>query len=66
MKYNYKKTTVNGIEFMTYADFIARGTFATCAATGETKKIQGNGYLKNDLSIRKAIAMAFNLPTFRK
>lgn len=66
MKYNYKKTMVNGNEFTTYSDFIARGTFATCTATGETKKIQGSGYLKNDLSIRKAIALAFNLPTFRK
>ena len=42
MKFNYKKTTVNGIEFTTYSDFIARGTFATCAATGVTKKIQGS------------------------
>ncbi len=59
-------TTVNGIEFEVYSDFIKRGTFATNRQTGETKQIQGNGYLHNDLTVRKAIALVFHLQTFRK
>ena len=59
-------TSVNGIEFEVYSDFIKRGTYATNKQTGETKQIQGNGYIHNDLTIRKAIAQVFNLSTFRK
>ena len=59
-------TTVSGIEFEVYSDFIALGTFATNKQTGETKQIQGNGYIHKDLTVRKAISQVFNLPTFRK
>lgn len=33
----------------------------------ETKKvIHGGGYVNNDLTVRKCIACAFGLPTFRR
>ena len=66
MKGSIKTTQVSGIEFEVYSDFIARSTFATNMQTGETKLIRSNGYLSNELAIRKAIATAFHLPTFRK
>jgi hypothetical protein len=66
MEKSMKVTTVNGIDFEVYSDFIARGTFATNKQTGETKQIQGNGYIHNDLTVRKAIALIYHLPTFRK
>lgn len=61
-----KETQVNGTKFTYYADFIKRGSFAVNAETGEEKQISYHGYLSNDLSVRKAIAYAFDLPTFRK
>lgn len=66
MKGQSKFTQVSGIEFEVYSDFIARGTFAVNKQTGETKMIKSSGYMSNDLSIRKAIALVFHLPTFRK
>ena len=66
MKYNFKDTQVCGISFTTYDDFIERATFAIDNNTGITKAIKRNGYLGNDMSIRKAIATVFGLPTFRK
>lgn len=61
-----RTTTVNGTTFEVWSDFIARGTFAKNTQTGETKKIQGSGYIHKDLTVRKAIAMVFKMPTFRK
>jgi len=58
-------TTVAGIEFSIFSDFILRGMLAVNNVTGEELVIRRNGYLSNDLSIRKAIATRFNLPTFR-
>ena len=66
MKYNFRDTQVCGISFTTYDDYIARTTFAIDNNTGVTKAIKTSGYLGNDLSIRKAIALVFGLPTFRK
>ena len=66
MKSIYKITTVQGIEFRVWSDFIARGTFAENLETGEVKAISSSGYLSADLSIRKAIAIRFGLPSFRK
>lgn len=66
MKHNFRDTQVCGISFTTYDDFIERATFAIDNNTGMTKAIKRNGYLGNDLSIRKAIALVFGLPTFRK
>ena len=66
MKGTITTTQVSGIQFEVYSDFIARGTFATNLQTGETKMIQCSGYIHRDLTVRKAIALVFGLPTFRK
>lgn len=59
-------TTVNGIRFEFWSDFIMRATFAKNLETGEIKEIHGSGYIHKDLTARKAISYAFHLPTFRK
>lgn len=59
-------TTVAGETYQVYGDFIKRGTMATRMSTGETKQISHSGYISNDLTVRKAIATAFDLPTYRK
>lgn len=59
-------TTVQGIPFSYKADFIKRGTLATNEVTGETKQISFSGYIHKDLTVRKAIAAVFGLPSFRK
>lgn len=61
-----KTTTVQGITFEVWADFIKRGEFAKNTETGEVKQIKWSGYLSNDLSIRKAIAFSFGFDSFRK
>ena len=58
--------TVNGTEYNVWSDFIARSTFAKNTETGEIKTIKSGGYIHNDLTVRKAIAVVFHLPTFRK
>ena len=58
------RTQVNGQNFTYWADYIERGMFASDGET--TKKIHGSGYISNDLTVRKAIASSFGLPTFRK
>jgi hypothetical protein len=57
---------VGGQTFETYSDFSKRGTFARNTETGEVRQISWSGYIRNDLTVRKAIARAFNLSTFRK
>ena len=59
-------TTVAGIDFEYWGDFVYRGTIARNLTTGEQKPISGSGYVSNELTVRKAIAQAFQLPTFRK
>ena len=66
MKSTMRTTTVCGEKFNVWSDYIERATFAQNAETGETRVIRDGGYLSNDLSTRKAIAMTFRLPTFRK
>ena len=65
MKSSSRKTTVAGKTFIVWADYIIRGM---CAEDehGNIKKIYGGGYLNNDLTIRKAIAATWGLPTFKK
>lgn len=58
-------TTVEGKIYKYWSDFIKRGTFAE-DEEGIVKCIKGSGYLGNDLSVRKAIAVAFGHRTFRK
>lgn len=65
MKGHSHTTMVSGIGFEYWGDIIERGTFAKNISTGEIKRIHGSGYLTKDLSVRKAIAISFGLPTFR-
>lgn len=59
-------TTVQGITFEVWADFIKRGTFAKNTETGEVKQIKYSGYISKDLTIRKEIASRFGFKSFRK
>lgn len=63
---NESETTVQGVRYLVWADFMMRGMFAQNTETGEVKKIKGSGYISNDLTARKAIAAAFGLDSFRK
>lgn len=65
MKSNIKTTTVAGKTFTVWSDYMMRGTYAA-DENGNEKRIYGGGYLSNDLTIRKAIAARFGLPTYRK
>ena len=66
MKIARGKAQVAGIEFSIFSDFAFRGMTAINQATGEEKVIKRHGYVSTDLSIRKAVAAAFGLPTFQK
>mgnify|MGYP003298595602 CR=1 FL=1 len=61
-----RTTTVQGVTYEVWSDFIKRCTFAKNTATGETKRISEGGYIRNDLTVRKAIAAAFATGSFRK
>ena len=58
--------TVNGEDFIVASSFIARGTFAKRVSNGYVRQICGRGYISNDLTIRKEIALRYGLPTFRR
>ena len=60
-----RTTTVQGSTYKVWSDFIKCGTFAE-SEDGTVKKIYGGGYIKNDLTIRKAIAAVYGLESFRK
>lgn len=66
MKGNTNSTTIQGNPFTYFSDFGYRGTFATNELTGETKQISFSSYIHKDLTVRKAIAAAFGLTSFRK
>lgn len=66
MKGTVTNTQVAGQGFEVWSDFIERATFAKSLKTGETKAISSSGYIRNDLTVRKAIALVFRLETFRK
>lgn len=59
------ETMVNGIKFRVWSDTTKRATFAE-SEDGRVEKIHDCGYITADLTVRKAIAMVFGLPTFRK
>lgn len=61
-----RTTTVKGITYRVWSDFNLRGTLAENAETGEVKQISDGGYITKDLTVRKAIAAAFGLDSFRK
>lgn len=65
MKGTIKTTTVCGKTFKVWSDFMAKGTYAE-DENGEIKRIAGGSYLRNDLTIRKEIAIRWHLPSFRK
>lgn len=65
MKSNTRTTTVAGKTYTVWSDFVKRGTFAA-DEEGNEKQLRGSGYIHNELTVRKAIAIAYNLPTFRK
>ena len=65
MKITKGTATVAGINFAIFADITQRGMIAVNKATGEERIIIRSGYATKDLTIRKAVANAFSLPTFR-
>lgn len=65
MKTNVTMHQVAGRQYRVWSDFMARATFAE-DESGNVKKLCGSGYIHNDLTVRKAIACVFHLPTFRK
>ena len=60
-----KNITVGGKVYKVWSDFRMRATYAE-NENGEVKRIKSSGYLNNELSIRKAIAICFGLASFRK
>lgn len=60
------ETTVQGVRYLVWADFMLRGMRAQNTETGEIRVIKRGGYITKDLTARKAIAAAFNLSSFRK
>lgn len=66
LRMGQRQTQVNGTTYEVWSDAIARGTFAKNTKTGETKMIKGSGYIHNDVTTRKAIAVSFKEKTFRK
>ena len=62
----YRTYRVQGRDYMVWSDFIMRATYAQDLGTLSTRKIHGNGYIHNDLTVRKAIARAYGLDSFRK
>lgn len=65
MKTATTKTTVNGKNYIYYSDLIDRCTYAE-DEEGNKRIIRAGGYIHNELTVRKAIACAFGLPTFRR
>lgn len=60
------ETIVQGVKYLYCSDFNMRATYAMNIESGEIKKISSNGYINNDLTVRKAIANIFGLKSFRK
>lgn len=58
-------TTVEGKSYEVWSDFIERCTFAQ-DEDGEFKAISSNGYIHNDLTVRKAIANHFGHKSFKR
>lgn len=61
-----KTTQVAGFQFIYWPDFIDRATYAQDVLTKKIQRISAGGYISNELTVRKAIAVAFKLPTFRR
>lgn len=65
-KNNLQTTQVAGTVYLFWPDFCERAMFAQNTETNEIRCIQRCGYIHKDLTVRKAIAYAFHLSTFRK
>ena len=70
-KYSYEhanecETTVQGVTYLVWNNYMTRSTDAMNTESGETKRIKCSGYLSNDLSVRKEIASSFGLDSFCK
>lgn len=65
-KIDLQKTQVAGIIFIYWPDFRDRACYAQNTNTNEIQRISSGGYISNELTVRKAIAGAFHLPTFRR
>lgn len=62
------KTTIHQVAgriYEVWSDFIERATFSR-DEDGTIKRLCRGGYIHNDLTVRKAIALAYGAPTFRK
>lgn len=62
----YTIHTVQGQKYMVWSDFNTRSTYAQNMSTLETRRLCGSGYIHKDLTVRKAIATAYGLNSFRK
>ena len=65
-----RTTSVQGITFEVWNDFITRSTWTRpfdgeCWDWGK-KELSRSGYVKNDLNIRKRIALLYGLKSFKK
>lgn len=61
------ETMVDGVEYVYWSDFGIKGTFAAPKDKEDSRKqISYSGYIHKDLTVRKAIAAAFGLKTFRR
>ena len=63
---NESKTSIKGVEYLVWDNYMTRSTVAQNVETGEIKVIKYHGYIGNDLTARKAIASCFHLDSFRK
>lgn len=66
MKSVIKRTIVQGTPYEVWSDYIMRATFAKNEISCDVKAIKTSGYLSNDLSIRKAIAVTFGHSKFSR
>lgn len=62
----YTIHTVQGQKYMVWSDFNTRSTYAQKIGSMETRRLCGSGYIHKDLTVRKAIAAAYGLDSFRK
>ena len=60
-----RTTTVQGQAYEFWSDFNTCSTYAK-NASGEVKRISAGGYIRNDLTVRKAIAASFGHSSFCK
>ena len=61
-----KETMVNGERYVFVSSRYLIGTFAKRISDGRIEQISRGRYISSDLTVRKAIAGYFGLPTFRR